>query len=258
MLPIERQKYILSLLRTQGIVRVPELSNILKVTEETIRRDMKVLVKKGDIKKTHGGAMLSKPAVAEAPHFLNEDIPFKTRVLQNQDLKHKIASLGTNLVSEDDTLMLDASSTTLILVEYLVQKKNLTFVTNSIEIVYRYANNMNIISTGGSPKKNGLSLIGKVAMETISQYNVDILFMSCKGIDINNGITDSNEADATLKRCMMKQAKKIYLLADSTKFDKTSFTKISDNNQITGIITDKKPTEEWLKYANANNIEIIY
>ncbi|MDR2007734.1 MAG: DeoR/GlpR family DNA-binding transcription regulator [Alphaproteobacteria bacterium] len=259
MLPIERHKYILDLLRTQEFVRVPELSNILGVTEETIRRDIKFLAQNGDIKKTHGGAMLLENAEKPLPMHNHEDIPFKKRILQNTDLKHKIAALGVSLVKNGDTLMLDASSTTLVLVEYLKQKKNLTFLTNSIEIVYKYANDpIYIISTGGSPKKNGLSLIGKVAMETISQYNVDTLFMGCQGLDLNKGITDSNEPDSTLKRCMMKQAEKIYLLVDSTKFNKVSFAKIADNTEITGIITDSKPSEEWLKYASIHNIEIIY
>lgn len=103
-----------------------------------------------------------------------------------------------------------------------------------------------------------MSLVGPVAHDTIQRYNVDTAVISCKGIDMERGITDSNEPECELKKYMLRQANKVILLADHTKFDKTAFTKLIELGQIDFLITDRQPSEVWLKRLNKENIELLY
>ena len=117
---------------------------------------------------------------------------------------------------------------------------------------------MNIISTGGGLDQRTLSLQGPITQNAIKNYNVDIAFVSCKGMDINKGILDSNETEAEIKRSMIKQSNKVILLVDHSKYDKTSFVKLFDYEDIDYLITDIEPNEEWINLLHANNVEVIY
>jgi len=92
----------------------------------------------------------------------------------------------------------------------------------------------------------------------ISQFHVDCAVFSSKGVDLVNGVTDSNESDAQIKKLILKAAKKRILAVDSSKFDKTSFTKICELSDIDMIVTDTKPGEGWEQVLNDSGVEIIY
>ncbi|MNP26531.1 HTH-type transcriptional repressor GlcR [compost metagenome] len=155
--------------------------------------------------------------------------------------------------------MVDPSSTAFEFLKLLGNKNNLTVITNSIHILHEFANsNMEIISTGGSLRYRSLSLVGPIAHETIQRYNVDTAVISCKGIDLDKGLTDSNEPECELKKYMLRQADKVILLADHTKFDKTAFTKLVELNRIDYLITNRKPSEAWVKTLIEHNIELLY
>lgn len=251
MLPLERKRQIVDIILKENTVYVSDLSKKFEVTEETIRRDLEKLEMEGILTRTYGGAILKK--------HTNEDLPFSTRNTLNKEMKYQIALQASKLVNDKDSLMMDPSSTVFELAELIKDKQDISIITNSLEIVYKYSNNnMQIISTGGCLKKNSLSLVGTTACEAVKKYNVDILFISCKGLSLERGITDSNEPEADLKRHMMQQANTIVLLADHTKFDKIAFAKISDIQKINHIITDKKPSPEWLAYLDNSQVNLHY
>jgi DeoR/GlpR family transcriptional regulator of sugar metabolism len=251
MLAGERRKKIIDLAHQDKRVLVSDLSRMFEVTEETIRRDLEKLEKDGIVSRTYGGAMLNR--------HTNEDLPFVTRNALNTDIKRNIAIKALDLISDGDTLMVDPSSTAFEFIKLLGNKNNLTIITNSINILHEFANStMNIISTGGSLRYRSLSLVGPVAHDTIQRYNVDTAVISCKGIDADNGITDSNEPECELKKYMLRQADKVILLADHTKFDKTAFTKLMELQRIDYLITDRKPSDVWLERLGKANIEVLY
>lgn len=115
-----------------------------------------------------------------------------------------------------------------------------------------------IISTGGELRAHSYALVGPIACETIKKYYVDTVLISCKALDIKKGLMESNEPESIIKRQMIEQAQKSILLADSTKFDKTAFTKTCDLAQIDTIVTDKEPNIEWFDYIKENDIKLIY
>ncbi|KHD85889.1 DeoR/GlpR family DNA-binding transcription regulator [Heyndrickxia ginsengihumi] len=252
MLAFERREKILNILYKEKKVHVGNLATEFNVTEETIRRDLEKLEKDGIVTRTYGGAVLNL--------HTNEDLPYQTRNTANIDEKRYIASKIDSLVLDGNTLMADASSTVFeALKELSSTKEGLTVLTNSVTALSEFTQTkMNIISTGGLLRKRSGSLVGSIAENTVQNYNVDAAIISCKGISLTHGITESNENESELKKQMIQQASKVILLVDHTKFNKIAFIKFIDMSKVDFLVTDKKPSEEWLAYLEQNNIEVIF
>lgn len=252
MLAIERRNQILAQLQQEGKVVVSDLSQQYHVTEETIRRDLEKLEQEGFAKKTYGGAVLKESLYAE--------VPYNVRKLTHIEGKKYIADLVEDLVEDGDRIMLDASSTAMFIVKKLKAKKNLTIITNSIEIIIELADKtgFTILSTGGTLKEGALSFTGYQAERMINSFHVDKAFISCKGIDKEHGLTDSNEMDVQIKKAILEASKQKILVIDQSKFDKTSFVNIVDFNDIDMVITDKEPSESWKKVFKDANVELRY
>ncbi len=249
MLTIERRNKILEILKTDGRVVVGDLSVMFGVTEETIRRDLEKLEKEGFAKKTYGGAIIADSATV--------DLPFLIRKQSNIESKEHIAAIVCALIEDGDHLMLDASSTAVYIAKQLKSKKNLTVITNSIEIMLELSDisGWKVLSTGGTLREGSLSLVGYQAEKMISTFHVDKSIVSCNGIDSIKGITDANEMDAHMKRLMLESGNMKILAVDQTKFDRISFAKIEDISCVDMIVTDKKLSEEWKNIFENNNVD---
>lgn len=252
MLAIERRNEILEKLQSEKRVVVSELSQHYGVSEETIRRDLEKLEKDGLVIKSYGGAVLNEHSIF--------DLPFNIRKNQMIVEKQRIAGLISEFVRDGEAIMLDASSTAVYIARGLREKKKLTVITNSVEIIIELFDvpEWNVISTGGVSRERSFALVGPKTNQIISCYHVDKAFISCKGLTIENGLTDSDEQDADSKRAMLKAAKERILVADSSKFGKSAFTKITGLDEIDKVITEKKPSELWLKEFERLGIECIY
>ena len=253
MLAIERRNAILAKLNAEGKVIVADLSKAFDVTEETIRRDLEKLDNEGLAKKTYGGAILTQS--------LHTDLPFNVRKRANVDLKQRIAEKIADMIQDGDYIMMDASSTAIYVTQFIKnKKKNITLITNSVEIMLELADkeDWNVLSTGGALKKGALALVGTSAERMIRGFHVDLAVCSCKGLDINMGITDSNEKDSCIKQAIFSAAEKRVLAVDSTKFDKISFVRVCDASEVDVIVTDSKPAERWIEYFNRKDIELVY
>lgn len=252
MLAIERKNKILEILRKDGRVVVNKLSAMFGVTEETIRRDLEKLEKEGFAKKSYGGAIMVENA--------NVDLPYMIRKESNVEGKEYIAEVISNMIEDGDHIMLDASSTAVYIAKHLKGKKNLTLITNSIEILLELSDvtGWKILSTGGAMREGSLSLVGYQAEKMISTYHVDKTIISCKGVDMEKGITDSNEMDAHIKNLMLGSTNMKILAVDQSKFDKISFTKIDDLANIDVVVTDAEPSDFWKKTFDSLNIQVLY
>ncbi len=252
MLAIERRREILARLENDGKVIVAELSKDFNVTEETIRRDLEKLDKEGLVSKTYGGAV--------SKHSSALDLPYKVRIGVNVAEKQKISETVANMIGDGDRIMLDASSTAIYIVKKLKSKRNLTVITNSVEILLELADksDFTVLSTGGMLKEGALSLTGSSAEKMIRSYHVDMAVCSCKGIDTELGITDSNEKDCLIKQAMFDSAERRILAVDNAKFDRKSFVKLSELNAVDTIVTDRCPSDKWLEHCRNEKINIVY
>ncbi len=252
MLAIERKNQILAILQDEKKVVVTELSTRFDVSEETIRRDLDKLEKEGYIKKAYGGAVLNDNQLLE--------LPFIVRKKANVEEKQKIADIIAEEIYDGDKIILDASSTALFVLRKIKDKKNITLITNSVEILLEATeiSGWNVFSTGGRLQEGSLALFGPSADKMLLNYHADKAIISCKGIDIRGGLTDSNELHAVTKYNMLNCANKKIVVADSSKFDKIAFSKIDDINNLDMIITNVKPSLEWTDYCQRNDIDLIF
>ena len=156
--------------------------------------------------------------------------------------------------------MADASSTAMYVIKCIKNKKNITLITNSVEILYELSENTdwNILSTGGSLKTGSLSLVGSTAEKMIRDFHVDIAICSSKGVDLNMGITDSNEKDSQMKQAIFSSAERKVLAIDSTKFDRIAFTKVCDLGDVDVIVTDSRPSDKWIEAIRDSGTELVY
>ncbi len=252
MLPIERRGEILRKLTLDGKVVVSELAEHYEVTEETIRRDLEKLAEDGYAQKTYGGAVAKKNTALDLPYNIRESV----NVVQKQIISNKI----DDMISDGARIMLDSSSTALYILKKIKEKKNLTVITNSVKILLELAEKTDwtVLSTGGNLKHGALSLVGSSAEKMIRSYHVDLAICSCKGLDTEWGVTDSNEQDTLIKQAMFASADRCVLALDADKFDKKSFVKVCDLHEIDCIVTDRKPSEKWATFCSDNDIEFIY
>lgn len=252
MLAIERRNAILEKLQAERRVVVSELSILFDVSEETIRRDLEKLENEGYAIKSYGGAVLNENA--------NLDLPFNIRKNKNVVGKQKIAELLSDIIHDGDYLFLDASSTAVAIAKAIKHKKDITIITNSLEIAIELLEvpDCKVISTGGEIVSTAFGLVGHVTDKTIRSYYVDKAIVSSKGFDLEKGFTDSDERHANNKKSMLESARVKILAIDCSKFDRVAFAKIGDLRDITMVVTDAKPEEKWLQKFAEFHVECIY
>ncbi len=251
MLAIERRNKILSRLKAEKHVVVSELAKQFDVSEETIRRDLDKMEKEGMVVKSYGGAVLSENSAAE--------LPFVVRKRSNVAEKQVIADIVASLIEDGDSLILDASSTAVFIAQKLKSKKNITLITNSVEVLMELSDvsGWRILSTGGTLKEDSCALIGPSAENMLSAYHVGKVIISCKGVDEDGGFSDSNDNHASLKRRMLACGAQKIFAVDSSKFGKRSFIEISGFDGIDAVITDKRPPDHWVKLLASHGVEIL-
>ena len=251
MLTLERQEEILAILNENKSATVEELASELFVSGATIRRDLKDMEKQGLIKRSHGGAMLYKSSA--------DDSAFALREQENTSQKRIIAHLASKLVSNGDSLFLDSGSTTGLLIPKLNAFNVLSVTTTGLRnaLLLSQTENVKIFIPGGQILNHSNSILGSDTIDYISRMHADIAFMSCSGVDLQNGFTDTSTEQAKLKRQMRKNSKKVAMLVDSTKFNKTFLCTDFSFDEVDYIITDKTPPIEFVEKVAESTCKII-
>jgi DeoR/GlpR family transcriptional regulator of sugar metabolism len=251
MLANQRRDKIIELLREDGSAKVIDLAKLFKVTEVTIRQDLEKLEKDGLLFREHGGAYL-------------KDIEDQVRSVslsnqENLDKKERIAQKCLEYIESGDSIILDSGSTTTEIAKKLKGFKNLTVITNALNIAMMLGTEpgIELIVTGGEFKPPTLSLTGQKAADFFQGINVQKLFLATAGISLKAGLTYPSISDIVVKKAMIAAAETIYLVADSTKIGKSSFASLGALSLINYIITDSDISERDRKVLADNEIELI-
>lgn len=248
----ERLMLIKQHVQSMKKVSVADLSQQCGVTEETIRRDLDKLEAEGVVTRVHGGAIWNNGTQKEGIHFYR-------RMTKHVKEKQEIARKAIDLLEGKQTIIADSSTTVMETLKLVPDTAEITVVTNSTEVFREFQqSSINIISIGGEFNKKSLSLQGQLAKNNITKYNVDLALISCKGLNMDKGVQDSNEGEAEIKKLMLEQAKEVALLADFSKFDQTAFVSLIDLRSVNYIITDRQPEKEWIQFCDTNGIQLIY
>jgi DeoR/GlpR family transcriptional regulator of sugar metabolism len=251
MLPNQRREKILELLKEDGSAKVIDLARIFKVTEVTVRQDLEKLEKDGLVFREHGGAYI-------------KDIQDQVRTFslvhqENMDKKELIAAKCLDFIESGDSIILDSGSTTTEIAKRLKGFKNLTVITNALNIAMMLGSEpgIELIVTGGEFKPPTLSLTGQKAADFFKGINVQKLFLATAGLSLKAGLTYPSISDIVVKKAMIDAAETIYLVADSTKIGKSSFASLGALSLINYIITDDGIEQKHREVLKDNDIELI-
>jgi DeoR family fructose operon transcriptional repressor len=248
--PIERKDQILDLITRKGRITVDELIEKFKVSGATIRRDLEFLEHQGLITRAHGGAT-SKSRVSLEADFFEE----KEKFLEE---KRRIGEEAAKLIEEGEVIFLEASTTVLQLARNLKNRRNLTVVTNSLDIACELekSKGINLILTGGNLKRKTHALIGPLAETTLSQMRLDKAFIGISALDISYGITTATMEEAKTRKDIIRASNKLIVLCDHSKFGKQNFAYVGPLELIDVLITDKGIPDEMRKEIERKGVEV--
>lgn len=252
MLPNQRRDKILELLKEDGSAKVADLAILFKVTEVTIRQDLEKLEKEDLIIREHGGAYL-KNIEAQVREFALAHSDLQV------DQKEKIALKCLEYISSGDTIILDSGSTVTEIAKKLRGFRNLTVLTNALNIAMLLGTEpgIEVIMTGGEFKPPTLSLTGQKAADFFKGIYVQKLFLATAGISLRAGLTYPSISDLVVKKAMIDAAETTYLVADSSKIGKSAFASLGALSLIDYIITDSGIAEQDRQIFEQNDIQII-
>jgi DeoR/GlpR family transcriptional regulator of sugar metabolism len=247
----QRRQKILEIIKADTTVNVNDLIAKFAVTPVTIRKDLAYLENSGMITRNRGTA-----------HLVNNfAIPsFISREKIHSSEKTAIAKAAAQLIENNDSIILDSGTTTLAIAQQIIKKDKLTVITNSIPVSYALAsNNVTVLMSGGTLEGKHLSMVGPDAEQYFNRIEADKLFLSASGVRSPIGLTTSSPFQYGVKRQMLKAAKKVYVVIDTSKFSATSVMLNVDFSEVHCLITNKTITDiELLKRLQELNVEIIY
>ena len=247
----QRKQKISELLKENGSVRVSELSQVLDVSEVTVRSYLEDMEKKGLLSRVHGGAVSSYK-----PYY---SMNLNQRLEANQTEKVEIAEKIAGFIQNNDTVMLNAGTTTLLAFRKFPAEYNLNIVTNSIAIALEASSNpnYNVILTGGSVNTKYQFTYGTDTVHQVKKYHADKLILSVDGIDVEGGFTTYYNKETAVDVAMINQADCCIVAADKTKFGRSAFAKIGDISVADYLVTNTDFSSERLAEIEALGIKII-
>ncbi len=250
MLSSERKDIIYNILIEKKNITVTDMAARFNVSTETIRRDFDALEKAGHLIKSYGGATLKT----------NVSTTSSKKALRSimVDCKRRLSKAAANFIRPNESIFLDHSTTVYEMCQY-IEDIPLTVMTNSLSVINHFADNGNItlVTPGGTFNNNAYSFFGLDTIKFLQSHNLDRAFISSQTVDLKKGIGDSNEIIAELRRQVILNSTTNYLLADSSKLDRSAFVTSALLTDIDYLITDLELPQEWHKFLKESNIKYI-
>src|SRR5882672_7303843 len=252
-----RTERILKLLLQRGSVSVEELITSLGASAPSIRRDLARLEGKGLVKRTHGGATLVQELLYEPFRY---DTAFQTREQQCVREKRHIGTAAAELIQKNETIGFTAGTTTTWVARNLRHRTILSVITNAVNIGMELCNmpGLKVHLTGGYVHWPwSFSLIGPAATNFLGDLFMDKLFLSVSGIDAERGATINESDEALTFRAMVRQAKKVIVVADSSKLGIVTPSLICPIEDVHVLVTDTGATDEAVAGFSTRQIEVL-
>ena len=248
MFAAERHSQILGLLDRLGRVRVTELARDFQVTEETVRRDLERLEAEGKLQRTHGGAMVGPT---------RRELPFAIRQVSQLGPKSAIARAAVRLIEADQVIALDGSTSALAMTG-LLPEMALTVVTNSVPVVSALSerSQVKVVGLGGTLDQTSRCFVGPLTAQALTRINIHTLFLSCVGVDLQRGLSESLEELAAVKSALIDRAERVVLLVDSSKFGIRSTLTFAGLSEVDMVLTDAGVDPETVSQLQALGLAV--
>jgi DeoR family transcriptional regulator of aga operon len=246
----ERHQVILNKLAESGHVNVQDLSIQMKVSDVTIRKDLKLLEDKNLLFRTHGGASQTNPYTNDKP------VAEKERL--NAEEKRNIAKTAAAMIGHNDSIIIASGTSMLALARAIHPEGHLTVITSALNVALELSHHLNveILQLGGQLRQNSSSVMGPYAEQILNDVSCSILFLGVDGIDLETGLTTTSLMEARLNQRMIDAAQVTIVLADSSKFGKRGLGKICALDQIQHIITDSGISPELIKLIEEKGVSV--
>ncbi|MBS6006153.1 MAG: DeoR/GlpR transcriptional regulator [Clostridium baratii] len=244
---LDRHTKILELLTENKKIEVTKLSELLNVSQVTIRKDLIQLENKGLIIREHGFATLNS----------SDDI--NNRLAYHYDIKRRIAKVATESVMDGETIMIESGSCcALLALEIARTKKDITIITNSAFIAeyIRKESNTRIILLGGEYQNESQVMVGPITRKCVESFFVDKLFIGTDGFSEASGFTGKDYMRSETVRDMAKQANNVIIVTESTKFSQKGVVNLIATDEISSVVTDVNIPKEYEDYLSNKNIEV--
>lgn len=248
----ERQNIIKNILESSGAVTTAGLVRKFNVSTETIRRDLLLLEQNGVLKRVHGGAVKTGGTLVYSD--LNE------RLDQNTDEKNELAEKAALCVCEGDVITIDSGSTAAALARVLRNRfKKLTVFTYSTDVfdTLKDCEGYTLILCGGIFNPTEKSFGGSFVLDAIGRIHTNKLFLCPASVCVEHGICEFRDDFATIQRALLSTADRVYILADSSKFEQNATIKIGDLRSDYICVTDSGISDELIKLYAENGIKVL-
>lgn len=247
----ERRRAIAELVQAQGRAAVAELRQRFGVSEVTIRADLQALAEQKLLVRTHGGAVAAGSDAS--------DLALALRRQRQVKEKSRIGQAGAAQIVDGDAVFLDSSSTSLAIAYHLKQRRFVTVVTNSLEIVHELldAPAVDVVMVGGALQRETASLVGAYGLEELQSFNLQKGFFGAHGIDAAAGLTDVSADEAAVKRPLAALCRQVIAVLDATKWGRVGIASFASVEQLNVIITDAGAPASSVAHMRASGIEVV-
>lgn len=245
----ERHSAILGLVKEHKKITVEQLAEQLSASRETIRRDLSEMSAQGQLKKYHGGAMVANEPMEQE---------FRKRRLEQAEEKRRIGRTAAALFGAGDTLLIDTGTTTIAFAQELAYRTGFTVVTNSLTITQLLGKNgagNKVFLIGGEYLPDASQNVGRLAVEQIMQFTATDAVITVGAID-EQGVMDYELQEAEIAKAMISQARRLTVIADASKFNRTALFRVCGLEQIHRLVVDKQPDPALSAALLAANVEV--
>ncbi|GKX64811.1 DeoR/GlpR family DNA-binding transcription regulator [Inconstantimicrobium mannanitabidum] len=253
----KRRERILSYLKTNESINTNDLAEMLEISPLTLRRDLQALEDEGLIERYYGGARLVNPS-DDYSAYINEHIKSEDADLILTNKRQAIAKYAASLIQDGDTVFLNSSSTALLILEYLEDKRVYIVTNNGKALNSTIGPNIELVLTGGQVYERKQSLVGEFATYILSKVTADKCFLGVSGIAADSGISTSVLQETLINHEMINRCNgEIYVLADSSKVGRHHNFSSGDINEITHLITDSDISETEATDLENKGVKVI-
>ncbi|RLV48301.1 DeoR/GlpR transcriptional regulator [Nocardioides mangrovicus] len=257
MITRERQNRIVRALRSDGAASVRQLAADLAVSESTIRRDLEVLDRNGELTRTYGGAVVHRPGTTVEEHGLGvAEGRFADDV--DVDLKRRVAAAAAARIADGQVVVLDIGTTTPLVAREL-RGRDVTVVTTNLAVLHELENDesVRLILLGGVLRRNYRSLVGSMAVQGLAEVSADVVMLSCTGVRPNGHVVDNMAVEAPIKRAMIAASQQIVLLATERKFPGTGALRLCSVADVDAVVTTEGAPAATLDIARQAGGEVV-
>jgi len=235
-LDVERRQQIIGFVERHSGATVAELGERFGVSHATVRRDLALLSRRGLIERAHGGAA---PKLLDSAQRFPEPPILKRSALQAEE-KRRIGQAASKYVRDGDVALISGGTTTAQMIPHLVDRQELTVITNALNIASLLAPypNITVIILGGALRHSELSMLGALTEDALKNLRADELFMGTPAINVDYGLSADDMTEVQSDRTIMASAREITVLADHSKFGKIATVRQASMERIHRVVTD--------------------